>query len=57
MIVRVTQKNRKIYYDKVIKATHNHERKTLLLEFKGLFKNKFILFNSISCNDYEIIRS
>lgn len=56
MIVRITQKNRNIYYDKVIKATHNLERKTLIIEFKGFLKNKYILFNAISCNDYEIIR-
>lgn len=56
MIVRITHKNRNIYYDKVIKATHNHERKTLIIEFKGFFKNKYILFNGINCNDYEIIR-
>lgn len=56
MIVRITHKNRNIYYDKVIKATHNYERKTLLLEFKGFLKNKYILFNGINCNDYEIIR-
>lgn len=56
MIVRITHKNRNIYYDKVIKAKHNYEIKTLLLEFKGFFKNKYILFNGINCNDYEIIR-
>lgn len=56
MIVRITHKNRNIYYDKVIKATYNYEIKTLLLELKGFFKNKYILFNGINCNDYEIIR-
>ena len=47
MIVRITHKNRNIYYDKVIKATYNYEIKTLLLELKGFFKNKYILFNGI----------
>lgn len=56
MIVKIIQKDRKIYYDKVIKATHNYKRTTLMLEFKGFLKNKYILFFNISCNDYEIIR-